>query len=188
MARSRSRKGGRDEPAPPPSKDGVTLDGEEHAWWAQREVEKPWSPPATTPAEPPEPDAPPPPPPRDVLAEHLGADWRITFDFDPSTPAPAYEEPSPDRAPAPPPPTAPEQPAAEPEPPPEPVDTSDPYQVLGLDETASWEEIVDCHRRLARDNHPDQLFGRSDEEVAAAEERMRAVNVAYKDLRVRRGK
>lgn len=100
-------------------------------------------------------------PKRDILAEHFGEDWRTSFD--PKPPADDID-------------------------PPTPVDPDDPYSVLGVEPDASWETIVEAHRRLARRNHPDQLFGRTEEEVAAAEQRMRDVNVAYSELRVRRGK
>lgn len=100
-------------------------------------------------------------PKRDILAEHFGEDWRTSFD--PNRPTEEVEPPSP-------------------------VDPDDPYSVLGVDSAASWETIVEAHRRLARHNHPDQLFGRTDDEVVAAEERIRDINVAYQELRVRRGK
>ena len=36
-------------------------------------------------------------------------------------------------------------------------------------------------------HHPDLLFGQSEEEKAEGEERIRVINAAYKELRVRRG-
>jgi DnaJ-domain-containing protein 1 len=98
-----------------------------------------------------------PEPETDILAEHFGADWRTSFGFTPTE-----------------------------DPPTEPTE-GDPYEVLGIDPTATWVEIVAAHRHQARINHPDLLFGQSDEERAAGEERIRAINAAYQELRVRRG-
>jgi DnaJ like chaperone protein len=70
----------------------------------------------------------------------------------------------------------------------EPVDPSDPYAVLEIEATATWAEIVEAHRRMARRHHPDRLVGRSAVEIAAGEDRIRVINAAYADLRVRRGR
>jgi hypothetical protein len=168
MARPWSRKGrasgsdGADE-----DDDPVDLDDAEHAWWAQRDVSEVWTPREERP-EPPEP----PKPERDVLADHFGADWRTSFGFDPP-PAPLPPRPATD------------EPAAA-----EVVDQdgADPYAVLEVDPSATWEEIVEAHRRMARRHHPDRLVGRPDDEVAAGEDRIRRINSAYAELRVRRGR
>jgi DnaJ-domain-containing protein 1 len=155
----------RREPADEPSGDDpetVDLDDADHAWWAQRPVEEVWRP-----RERPSPEES--TAPRDVLAEHFGADWRTSFGFDPPAPTVPEEDPGPTEA----------------EPP---VDTSDAYAVLGVDAVATWEEIVDAHRRMARRHHPDRLVGRPEHEVAAGEDRIRAVNAAYAELKVRRGR
>ena len=84
----------------------------------------------------------------------------------------------------------PEPPAAEPEaePPPDPQ-AGDPYEVLRLGHTATWDEIVAAHRKLVRWWHPDGLGdGTDDAEREFCAERMRAVNEAYQALRVRRGR
>lgn len=57
----------------------------------------------------------------------------------------------------------------------------DPYRVLGVDPSASDEEITAAYRRLARKYHPD-LNGGSPE----AEEKMKEVNTAYDLVRARR--
>ena len=98
------------------------------------------------------------PPPRDLLAEHFGDDWRTSFGFD----AIVGEE------------RADEHPDA--------------YRVLDLAPSATWEEIVAAHRDHARAHHPDLLVGRSPEERADGEERIRVINAAYHELRVRRGR
>jgi DnaJ-domain-containing protein 1 len=64
----------------------------------------------------------------------------------------------------------------------------DPYAVLGVTATATWEEITEAHRKLARLHHPDRLVTASADTRAASEERMRDVNIAYAELRRRRGK
>jgi hypothetical protein len=101
----------------------------------------------------------PPEPDRDILAEHFGDDWRTSFGF-----TPTGED------------TTPEEPR-----------DLDPYEVLEVEPTATWDEIVAAHRLQARLHHPDQLFGQSDEEKAEAGARIRLINAAYKELRIRRG-
>jgi hypothetical protein len=143
-----------------PAGDDANLADEEHAWWAQREVEELWTPRARPPATaPPEAE-------RDILADHFGEDWRTSFGFT----------------------TAPDAAADEPGGPTLPDPDGDPYEVLEVDPTASWDEIVAAHRHQARTHHPDLLVGRSPEQVALGEERIRLINGAYQELRVRRGR
>ena len=162
MARPWSRKG--KEPDAPPVADDpvVSLDGDEHAWWSQREVTGTWSPRQRATAADPETE-------RDILAEHFGDDWRTSFGF---TPAPDDASPS-------------EEPAVEDTPP---IDTSDAYAVLDVSPDATWEDIVAAHRLQARRHHPDRLAGEAPAVVAAAEDRIRDINAAYRELRVRRGR
>lgn len=139
--------------------DTTDLGASEHAWWAQREVAAAWAPrPPRTQDEPPR---------ADVLAEHFGPDWRTSFGL-------PEEEPGPEPGPI-------EEPEDE-------IDATDPYAVLRVDPGATWEEIVDAHRRMARRHHPDRLFGQSEAEVAAAEEQIRLINIAYQELRIRRAR
>ena len=67
-------------------------------------------------------------------------------------------------------------------------DGTDPYAVLGVPETATWEEISIAHRRLAKLHHPDRLLHATDEDRARSERRMRELNIAYSELRRRRGR
>ena len=67
-------------------------------------------------------------------------------------------------------------------------DESDPYVVLGLPPSASWEEISAAHRRLAKLHHPDRLVNASPEEREASDRRIRDLNVAYMELRRRKGR
>ncbi|MFZ6005472.1 MAG: J domain-containing protein [Actinomycetota bacterium] len=201
MAPRFSRRREADEPPEAIDDEGedVHLDSAEHAWWASRDINDAWSP-HERPAPPRRPE-----PERDVLAEHLGEDWRSAFGFDPILDAPRRVPHEADRVASPRPEPAPPSPAASPprarraplraerrdEPvdePEAPIDPTDPYSVLGVESSATWEEIVDAHRRQARRHHPDQLFGHSAAEIARAEERIRDINVAYQELRVRRGK
>lgn len=165
MARSwfRRRRGRGDADTPGPTADRANLDDAEHAWWAQREVADAWTPRPRRRADPEgsSDDE------RDILAEHFGDDWRTSFGF---------TEPTQDDLDAA---AAAEQQA---------LDDQDPYKVLQVDPSASWDDIVAAHRHQARVHHPDRLFGQSPEEVAVGEERIRVINAAYQELRVRRGK
>jgi len=67
-------------------------------------------------------------------------------------------------------------------------DESDPYVVLGLPPTASWEEISAAHRRLAKVHHPDRLIDASDERREDSNQRIRDLNIAYMELRRRKGR
>lgn len=172
----RRRKAGDDQPDEDPDAP-VDLSDEAHAWWAQREDGDLIRP--VDPARQPRPAEE-----RDVLAEHLGPDWRTDFGFDrPGEPPPGYPDPAIDgtdagsSAPSTPPDAAP--PDARP---------LDPYDVLGVDPAASWEEIVAAHRAMARRHHPDRLVGGTDSERQAGEERIRDINAAFAELRIRRGR
>jgi len=58
-----------------------------------------------------------------------------------------------------------------------------PFEILGLERGASWTDVVAAHRRLAKANHPDHLFGSPDDVRSAAEERLRIINGAYAEIR-----
>lgn len=168
----------------------VHLDDEAHAWWAQRPAEALWS--AHRRRRPVE------RPPRDVMAEHFGPDWRTTFGLDRTAPTPAEpgapDEPGSLGDPFGGGPGATGEPGAgsgDPAPEEQPAPTTGPvaaYAVLGVDPGATWEEIVAAHRAMARRHHPDRVATQGPEAVAAAEERIRVVNAAFAELRVRRGR
>jgi DnaJ-class molecular chaperone len=67
-------------------------------------------------------------------------------------------------------------------------DETDPYVVLGLPPSASWEEISAAHRRLAKLHHPDRLMSATVDEREASDRRIRELNVAYMELRRRKGR
>lgn len=66
---------------------------------------------------------------------------------------------------------------------------SDPYLVLGLEPSASNEDIRQAYRRLAREHHPDRLVAKGvpQEFIEVASARMAAVNKAYEAVREARG-
>ena len=66
---------------------------------------------------------------------------------------------------------------------------SDPYQVLGIDPSASDGEIKQTYRRLIREHHPDKLIaeGMPEEMVQVANEQMAAINAAYDRIAKLRG-
>jgi DnaJ-domain-containing protein 1 len=68
------------------------------------------------------------------------------------------------------------------------LDESDPYVVLGVPPSASWDEISAAHRRLAKLHHPDRLMHASEEERANSDRRIRDLNIAYMELRRRKGR
>ena len=76
--------------------------------------------------------------------------------------------------------------AAEPES--TPVEEDDPYAVLKVDKDAPWDEIVLSYRRLARWWHPDSLTNPAPGERELCEDMIRRLNIAYTQLRVRRGR
>jgi hypothetical protein len=166
MARpwSRKRRDATQEPAEDASaaSDVADLDDADHAWWAQTDVERIWTPKVRrTSAEPDEATE------KDILAEHFGDDWRTSFGFTPPSEEDLAAE------------AAREQQA---------IDDQDPYRVLEVEPTATWDEIVAAHRHQARAHHPDRHFGQSDEAKERSEDRIRVINAAYQELRVRRGK
>lgn len=173
----------------------VRLDDDAHAWWSQRPAED-----LLRPAR--RPPAPSEEPPRDILAEHFGPDWRTSWGLDPTPPRRPEGRDDPGLVP-------PEVGAARTEQatshaidqaaaaPGRSTDDdtergaeerADAYALLGVEPTASWEEIVAAHRAMARRHHPDRAVARGPEAAAAAEERIRLVNAAYAELRVRRGR
>jgi DnaJ like chaperone protein len=66
-----------------------------------------------------------------------------------------------------------------------PAAESDPFNVIGVDRTASNEEVKAAHRRLVKENHPDRLVaqGMPPEFVELANEKLARINAAYDEIR-----
>lgn len=58
-----------------------------------------------------------------------------------------------------------------------------PYRLLGVDPSASWEEVAKAHRTLVAELHPDRYIDAEDDVREAAERRVRDVNEAYAEIR-----
>lgn len=64
------------------------------------------------------------------------------------------------------------------------VETKDPYSILGVERSASQQEIKRAYRELANKYHPDKVCHLGDEFKELAEERFKEVQEAYQTLRV----
>ncbi len=66
-----------------------------------------------------------------------------------------------------------------------PATESDPFNVIGVERTASNEEVKAAHRRLVKENHPDRLVaqGMPPEFVELANEKLARINAAYDEIR-----
>jgi DnaJ-domain-containing protein 1 len=130
--------------------DNVTLDGEEHAWWAARdELDSNKRPSMHSKHTPVEEETK-----RNTFEEYFSTE--SLFDWTGSNDS-IFDE-------------------------------TDPYVVLGLPPSASWEEISASHRRLAKLHHPDRLMNASEEERENSDRRIRELNIAYMELRRRKGR
>ncbi len=60
-------------------------------------------------------------------------------------------------------------------------DKADPYQILGVADDASDDELRTAYRRLVRENHPDKLIaeGMPEEFISVANDKLAAINAAY---------
>ena len=70
-----------------------------------------------------------------------------------------------------------------------PEEGNDPYTVLGLEHSASDDDVKSAYRRLIRENHPDTVIaqGMPQEFVDLANEKMAAINAAYDTVKKQRG-
>ena len=59
---------------------------------------------------------------------------------------------------------------------------NDPYAILGIDRSASLEEIKQTYRQLANKYHPDKVEHLGDEFKVLAEERFKEIEAAYREL------
>lgn len=62
----------------------------------------------------------------------------------------------------------------------------DPYRVLGIDSSATDDEVKKAYRRMAMKYHPDRVAGMSEEMQRNAAEQMKEINQAYEVIKQRR--
>jgi DnaJ like chaperone protein len=62
----------------------------------------------------------------------------------------------------------------------------DPYRVLGIDSTATDDEVKRAYRRMAMKYHPDRVAGMGEEMQRNAAEQMKEINEAYDVIKQRR--
>lgn len=58
----------------------------------------------------------------------------------------------------------------------------DPYKILGVKQTAEWDDIQAAHRRLVKEFHPDRFVGHDEETIRRAETEIRRITWAYSQL------
>ena len=64
--------------------------------------------------------------------------------------------------------------------------SKDPYRVLGIDSSATDDEVKKAYRRMAMKYHPDRVAGMSEEMQRNAAEQMKEINEAYDVIKQRR--
>ncbi|WP_420549174.1 TerB family tellurite resistance protein [Curvivirga sp.] len=66
---------------------------------------------------------------------------------------------------------------------------ADPYAILGLNSSASDQDIKSAHRKLVIENHPDKLTaqGLPEEFIEMANEKLATINAAYDEIKKQRG-
>lgn len=64
--------------------------------------------------------------------------------------------------------------------------TKDPYRVLGIDSSATDDEVKRAYRRMAMKYHPDRVADMSEEIQQNAARQMREINEAYEVIKLRR--
>lgn len=68
-------------------------------------------------------------------------------------------------------------------------DKADPYEILGIDRSASDQDVKAHYRKLVRENHPDKLMaeGVPEEFIKLATEKVARINEAYDRIEQERG-
>ena len=64
--------------------------------------------------------------------------------------------------------------------------SKDPYRVLGIDSSATDNEVRRAYRKMAMKYHPDRVAGMSEEMQRNAAEQMKEINQAYEEIKRRR--
>jgi len=65
--------------------------------------------------------------------------------------------------------------------------SNDPFDILGVDESASDESIRAAYLELSKKNHPDLVAHMSQDFQKLAEEKLKKINWAYSTIRTMRG-
>ena len=66
-------------------------------------------------------------------------------------------------------------------------ETDSAYKILGVDASASDEEVKKAYREMAKKNHPDLVSNLGDEVRQAAEKKFQEINAAYEAIKKQRG-
>ena len=66
-------------------------------------------------------------------------------------------------------------------------ETDSAYKILGIDPSASDEEVKKAYREMAKKNHPDLVTNLGEEVRQAAEKKFQEINGAYESIKKQRG-
>lgn len=66
-------------------------------------------------------------------------------------------------------------------------ETNSAYKILGIEPTATDEEVKKAYREMAKKNHPDLVSNLGDEVRQAAEKKFQEINAAYETIKKQRG-
>ena len=66
-------------------------------------------------------------------------------------------------------------------------ETDSAYKILGIDSSATDEEVKKAYREMAKKNHPDMVSNLGEEVRQAAEKKFQEVNAAYESIKKQRG-
>ncbi len=66
-------------------------------------------------------------------------------------------------------------------------ETDSAYKILGIDPSASDEEVKKAYREMAKKNHPDLVSNLGEEVRQAAEKKFQEINAAYETIKRQRG-
>ena len=66
-------------------------------------------------------------------------------------------------------------------------ETDSAYKILGIDPSATDEEVKKAYREMAKKNHPDLVSNLGDEVREAAEKKFQEINAAYEAIKKQRG-
>ena len=66
-------------------------------------------------------------------------------------------------------------------------ETNNAYKILGIEPTATDEEVKKAYREMAKKNHPDLVSNLGEEVRQAAEKKFQEINAAYETIKKQRG-